>query len=66
MTRIEKINAAIEELKKNNIPADEWRIDTAKSGMGFPRLYVPRKFQTTIAKFIFSVNIKFYGDYIYG
>jgi len=64
MTRLEKLHKAIGSMENHGIPANEWRIDTAKSGIGFPRLYIPVEYREKNLH-LPTCAVK-YGDYIYG
>ena len=64
-TRLDRIMAAIDRLEKSSLPATKWRLDTAKTGIGFPRLYVPVKYRGQVRKILTGPSVYCRG-YIYG
>jgi len=72
-TRLDRIHKATERLEAIGIPANQWRIDTAKHGTGFPRLYVPVAYRPyayantpAMAREISGSGASYYCGYIYG
>ena len=78
-TRLDRIYETINGLVALGIPANQWRLDTAKKGIGFPRLYVPVAFRDAVQstpqggdwtrkafETIAMAGTKYHQGYIYG